>query len=469
MQTAGVGKPPATHQRERPMRQALAACIVAAWGCGDPIGPSQEANDTLLADVTDDTGGSDDTSAGDTYPVGPLEDTAAATDDEELVRRLIAGAVDREVATQAIAWSDGFPVQTADGGIIFVFDGTTQPVLLAGDHNGWIPEPMTPGDGLSWLEVKTPLDPGSAYKFVLPGDVYVADSLARAYIYDDNGELSYAVPPTETSRIERWPGLEHAGLEPRNLRVLVPPGPGPWPTLLVHDGQDLFDPNAAFGGLNLRATADALTRPVLIVGIDNTAARLAEYSHVDDRISGDTITSVGGAYAELVHASVRPHIDRRYPTSGVWGLMGTSLGGLMSLAIADRYPDAYDFCASLSGTLGWGAYNPETDAPMTMRRKFQTTAAAGGNTALTVYVDSGGSDGDGRCDDVDGDGEFEDDPNDSDNYCVTRHFADVLAESGYSWDVTLHHWWEPGAAHNQTAWAARIARPLSLFLDLAGQ
>ena len=83
-----------------------------------------------------------------------------------------------------------------------------------------------------------------------------------------------------------------------------------------------------------------------------------------------------------VHAHVRPHIESRYPTSGVWGLMGTSLGGLISLAIADRYPDAYDFCASLSGTLGWGAYDPETEAPMTMRRQFETTAAAGLNAAL---------------------------------------------------------------------------------------
>ena len=88
---------------------------------------------------------------------------------------------------------------------------------------------------------------------------------------------------------------------------------------------------------------------------------------------------------------------------------------------------------------------------------------------LVVYVDSGGSDGGDGCVDLDGDGLPEDDPNDDDNYCVNRQFADAMATHGYVWDESLFHYWDSYASHNEAAWAGRVDRPLGVFADLASE
>ena len=57
----------------------------------------------------------------------------------------------------------------------------------------------------------------------------------------------------------------------------------------------------------------------------------------------------------------------------------------------------------------------------------------------------------------------DDDLDGSDNYCETLQMRDVLSAEGYTFDTDLWHWWEPGAEHNEVAWAARVGRPLELF------
>ena len=39
------------------------------------------------------------------------------------------------------------------------------------------------------------------------------------------------------------------------------------------------------------------------------------------------------------------------------------------------------------------------------------------------------------------------------------------AEIGYTFDVNLFHWFELNAAHNEDAWAARVSRPLMIFME----
>jgi hypothetical protein len=40
---------------------------------------------------------------------------------------------------------------------------------------------------------------------------------------------------------------------------------------------------------------------------------------------------------------------------------------------------------------------------------------------------------------------------------------DVLESSGYLFDQDLFHWHEPGATHDEAAWAARVFRPVQIF------
>ena len=89
---------------------------------------------------------------------------------------------------------------------------------------------------------------------------------------------------------------------------------------------------------------------------------------------------------------------------------------------------------------------------------------AAGHRSTAIYIDSGGNGG--SCADSDGDGVNDDDPTSWDNYCENRQLESTLTAVGYQYDVDFWHWWESDAPHNESAWAARVFRPIELFLDL---
>jgi hypothetical protein len=333
-----------------------------------------------------------------------------------------------------------------DGGHLFV---STSPELtkVAGDHDVWAGTAMNPDQGFSWIVLQVP--PNEHYKLT-DGATYAADPWSRAYTYDDFGEMSL-VGPTD-AHLDRWFGLGDAANEPRTVRIWVPTE-APTHVLYVHDGQNLFDPDAFWGGWHLQ---DSVPPAMLLVGVDNTAARMDEYTHIEDVISGQTMGGAADAYADYLEDVVRPLVATRYGEPARVGTMGSSLGGLVSLHVADRYPGEYDFAASLSGTLGWGSIGANNE---TMIERY----AAHGHQGTSLYVDSGGF---GDCFDGDGDGIEDDDPNAGDNYCENVQFANVLRGAGYADNVDLFYHWEPNAEHNEAEWAARVFRPLDLFADL---
>lgn len=393
-----------------------------------------------------------------TSPQTPTGDTSAPLDDPALVQALVEGQAPLEPTLQQVAWSGGWPVREGEAAWFVLADSGPGPWSVAGDFSEWQPVAMTAAQGFHWAKVDGAAQPGVRYKFV-SGDTWRADPLARSYDYDTYGEISYVMPPPGLPRLDRWPQLAAEGLAPRDLAVYVPAGEGPWPVLYVHDGQNLFDPAAIWGGWRLRE-ALAVREPLLVVGLFNTPDRFDEYTHVEDDIGyGEVLGGRGDAYAALVELHARPHIEAVYGSTGLDGQMGSSLGGLIALHVAQRYPGRWDFAASLSGTLGWGRFALSHE---TMEERWLADPPSG----TAVYVDSGGEPGGGGCSDLDGDGFAEDDPDHSDNYCETRQFADALAAHGFTWEVDLWHWWEPGAPHNESAWADRVGMPLDRFLGL---
>ena len=89
--------------------------------------------------------------------------------------------------------------------------------------------------------------------------------------------------------------------------------------------------------------------------------------------------------------------------------------------------------------------------------------AAHGHQATSLYVDSGG---DGQCFDSDGDGIEDDDPSASDNYCENAQLYATLLAAGWVDGADLHYVWEPGATHDEAAWAGRAPLVLELFAGL---
>ena len=430
-------------------------------------GPSDAAGDGS-ADATADGSGTDAT-PGTAHPDcdrlvaldAELSTAATETDKAVLVEQTLL----------EVQESGGFPVRCAPDATFFfrMPDGWSAP-HVAGDFNGWEPTAAPMHHVAEDLyRVTLPVDTGQhryLYK-ITDGTHWMADPMARRFGFDAYGEYSLVQGGPDQGHLERHFGIAGNGLPSRPLTIYLPPGyetsGQDYPVLYAHDGQNLFDPEASWGGWRLDQSietliADGTIQPLVVVGIHNTTARMDEYTHVQDEISGQSVGGMAEAYYGLVRTRVMPLVEGLYRVrtgpSNTW-TMGSSLGGLVSLYFGLQHDDVFGRVAGLSSTLGWGSIGAQNPTLMDL-------LAGLGKPSVVVYLDSGGSDG-GGCTDSDSDGVMDDTPGAADNYCETVQMRDALQSAGFEQDVDLFHWHEPGAEHNEAAWAARMALPLEVL------
>jgi predicted alpha/beta superfamily hydrolase len=195
----------------------------------------------------------------------------------------------------------------------------------------------------------------------------------------------------------------------RTVRVYLPPSydrarSRRFPVLYLHDGQNVFSTagsNACFGwgGWNLDRTVGRLTaaghmQETILVAIDNSRSRYEEYR---GPVRGDSERAGAEgpqppapdddrafrAYTAFLIRELKPQIDRTYrtrPGAGQTGVMGASLGGICSLALAWEYPDVFGLAASLSGSF---------QIERTNFLKHVVRGYAGKPKRLRIYLDSG--------------------------------------------------------------------------------
>ncbi len=461
-----------------PLRRLLILslpAILLGLGCGRS---GADDDDDTAADDDDTIGDDDDTTGDDDDATGDDDDSG----DHEVFLDLLDALNNAGGTTAQRTLAEDFLIQIHySGGFPIVHEGTatfcalldTHPpggLSLDGDHSGWAPEPMDRAGDIPFywitIEVSEPI-PRWKYKFVhheAQGDDWAADPWSRRYGYDTYGEYSLIAGGAGESHLERYLQFEAIELgNSRTIRLYLPAGyddDTSYPVLYMHDGQNLFDPDAAFGEWEVDENLDTLisigsVQPTLVVGLDSTGARMDEYTHVLDDIGHGPMGGDSDAYAALLVDQVMPFVDSRYSTRhgpDHTGILGSSLGGLVSYDIALQRPGVFGAVGGMSSTLGWGAYD---DLGETMIERW----ANAGHQGMVLYLDSGGG-VHGECQDLDGDGIHED-SNDADNYCVTLQMADTLQGLGYQYDVDLFHWWEPWATHSEPAWAER----LPLFLE----
>lgn len=151
----------------------------------------------------------------------------------------------------------------------------------------------------------------------------------------------------------------------RMIRVYLPEGYEQsgerYPVLYMHDGQNVFNDEEAYGGISL-GLEEYLGRAgleVIVVAIDRHAddeERKHEYcpwvtGEYAVKILGEP-SSVGGkgeAYADFVVKELKPFIDGKYRTLEQENYMaGASLGGLIALYAACRYPGVFKRVAGIS-------------------------------------------------------------------------------------------------------------------------
>jgi hypothetical protein len=124
--------------------------------------------------------------------------------------------------------------------------------------------------------------------------------------------------------------------------------------------------------------------------------------------------------------------------------------------IKRRFPDSYEFVASLSGTMGWGSIG----FGIHNQTEIEAWAALGSCPSGGFYLDSGGGPGSG-CVDADGDGIQDDTADSGDNYCENAQLRDTLAALGCG--TRVDYVFSSGAPHQEGAWRARSPAIFRLF------
>lgn len=234
------------------------------------------------------------------------------------------------------------------------------------------------------------------------------------------------------------PGLNRQ----RQLRVYLPPGYNSYsesskryPVLYMHDGQNLFDVLSAYAGEwrvdeSLNALAKAGRLELIVVGIDNGQDK--RMTELNPWINPNPSFGApeGEAYLDFIVKVVKPLIDQQYrtlPARAHTGIMGSSMGGLISHYAITQYPAVFGVA---------GVFSPSYWAGGAAAVAHFATKPSAADARL--YLLMGGQEGAGMVSDIE-----------------TVNAA--LIRGGHP-PANLSLTITPGAGHNEAFWASEFER-----------
>ena len=128
-----------------------------------------------------------------------------------------------------------------------------------------------------------------------------------------------------------------------------------YPVLYMHDGQNLFDQSSSYSGeWEVDETLDRLqasgTLEIIVVGIDHGGGeRMDEYAPWE--FTSYPTKKQGDAYVQFIQKNLKPYVDNNFRTLSDrdhTGIMGSSLGGLISFYAALKYPETFGIAGVFS-------------------------------------------------------------------------------------------------------------------------
>ncbi len=302
-------------------------------------------------------------------------------------------------------------------------------MYVAGSFNNWNPASAEfklrrQDDGAYTITLPDTLRGAVEFKFTL-GSWHAVELSADG---DDVANRTFTIPATGASTysavVPRWRDpntvvkpaasasrsvsvLDSAFAMPqlgrsRRVWIYLPPDYATtsrrYPVLYMHDGQNLFDAALSFSGeWGVDETLDSLhargDRGVIVVGIDNGGTRrLDEYSPWRNARYGG---GEGDAYLDFLVKTLKPYIDehcRTLPDRAHTAIAGSSMGGLISLYAALKYPTVFGSAGVFSPALWFApdiyayarAFKPNVPRP----RLYFVSGALEGQTgeAAAVYM-----------------------------------------------------------------------------------
>ena len=238
----------------------------------------------------------------------------------------------------------------------------------------------------------------------------------------------------------------------RNILVYLPRGYRRqtrmrYPVLYLNDGQNVFDAATAFAGVEwgVDETAQRLIRknliePLIIVAVENVGDdRIHEYAPTRG-VFQQTGTrkkrsrGLGKNYGRFLIEELKPYIDKTYrtrPEGEFTGLAGSSLGGLITLALGLWFPNVFTRLSVMSPAIWW-----DNEAIVKMVEQLDH------RLPLKIWLDTGTHEP---------------------GWERARTLRDALVEKGWRLYDDLQYLEAQEAGHTEAAWAARVD-PVLRFL-----
>ena len=252
------------------------------------------------------------------------------------------------------------------------------------------------------------------------------------------------IPPSTIVGHVEW--FEHLPfLAGRRCWVYLPPdyfqSTDSYPVLYMHDGQNLFDQATSFAGeWQVDETCELLIgnreiEPIIVVGVENSAARCDEYTPWIDTAYG--CGGGGDVYLQAIRDVLIPEVNLRYRTQtgpANTYMAGSSLGGLISVYAGYEYDDVWGRIAGVSPSYWWA------DQEMLSYAAAQSKPA----TLTHFYQDMGTLES--GLDDL-------------------RTMRDIAVGQGFVEGDDLLSVEAPGHAHNEYYWALRLPDILRFLID----
>lgn len=213
-----------------------------------------------------------------------------------------------------------------------------------------------------------------------------------------------------------------------------------YPVLYLQDGQNVFDAATSFAGVEWGAdeTAQKLIRnkliePLIIVAVANAGEeRIHEYAPtrgvIDDKAKRKRRSrGMARHYGRFLIEELKPYIDKKYRTKRepeFTGLGGSSLGGLLTVALGLWFPQVFQRFIVMSPSVWW-----DDQVIVKMVEKLPD------KLPLKIWLDTGTHEP---------------------GWERARFLRDALVEKGWRLYDDLQYTEVEGAEHSEGAWAARL-------------
>lgn len=369
---------------------------------------------------------------------------AAAASQSLVIQVAYPGASDIEMTLEGdgcgLQWNNGVPLQSLDSNHL-----QTNLTCDATDKN-------------TVLQIKARLSSNGAYQ--IGGNVLIdLSNLFQQHTNENNTVIIYPYfkqtqGTIDVSSTELYsPELDNN----RGVVAYLPPSYyentlKQYKTLIMHDGQNLFDPSTTPFGVAwmCQNSLDGMINAgqmdeVIVIGLYNTDDRNNEYTYSYDAEEG--FGGKGDLYLDFIENEVFGWIEQSYRVLPITqhrdhvAILGSSLGGLISCYAGWTRSAVYGQAGCMSSSFWW---NDEDFLHGVMENVTMPSPALNG-----IYLDSGGS-AIGSQDDM----------------SQTRAVRDTMEERGYVLDTNLFYYWDKGGQHTESSWGNRFYVPLGYLFPM---